>query len=127
MKEAENATDAAIAKASDLRKQYLASVEQRSNEVANVKLQNLEPRSYRLAQQIEQASHRTKLADGSFVWVVKIREDRSFLSIQMDEEQDHTRTAVLYVNDREGRLDLFATAPAALPNERNQPKGKQRQ
>ena len=127
LKEAETARDAAVAETSELRKQHLATLEQKSDELAKAKLQKLEPWPYHLAQQLQRVSRRIKLPDGSFGWEIKIHEAPGFPFFHIVGEQDFTQTAVLYVKEQEGRIDLSATAPSVLPTEHPQSKGKSRQ
>lgn len=124
LKESENAREAAVAKASELHNQYVASIEQKSDELANAKLQKLEPRSYQLAQQIQRASKRIKLTDGSFAWEIRIHEAPNSPFMYVAAERDFARTVILYAKDQEGSVDLSVTAPAPLQNERAQSKAR---
>lgn len=127
LKEAEDAKEAAVAKASELQDQYLASIEQKSTELANAKLHRLEPSSYQLAQEIQRGSRRVKLQDGSFAWEIKIHEAPNSPFMYVAALRDPARTVVLYAKDQEGRIDLSATAPEVISIERTQHKGKSQQ
>ncbi len=112
------------AERSALQEQYLASVEQKADELANNKLQNLEPRSYHLAKQLEAVSHRVKFADQTFGWEVKLTDSPDLPGLQITYDKDLTRSLLFYIKEQTSRLDLSATAPAASPSKRNQTNGK---
>ena len=115
---------AEAAERSALQEQYLASVEQKADELANTKLQNLEPRSYHLAKQLEAVSHRVKFSDQSFGWEVKIVGSTDLPSFQITYDNNLTRSVLFYIKEETSRVDLSATAPAASPSKRNQTNGK---
>ena len=91
--------------------QCKAAIEQRSDEIASQKLQALEPRSYHLAQLIEKAGRRVKLANGTIAWEVVVTHPPALpLPGYKSDEKLHL-IVTIYFPYLGGEMALSSTAP----------------
>ena len=91
-----------------------ARLQQQAQGQAATLLQQLEPASYRLAQQVEHSRRQVRLPDGQTAWEVTLFDEPEVLSVEVgfDAQTIRQRYTVRLHNDP-ARLALSATAPAA--------------
>lgn len=105
----------------NLEKQCAASIDQRAAELANAKLQNLEPRSYALAQILEKYCHRVELTPGNFAWKLKIYPPKDLPWPSTTYNDDLTTAVTVYLPDTNGEISLSKTAPRVNPEPGKKP------
>ena len=112
----DNLQNEEAAKTAEIRKQDFVDAEQWAREQIDLRLQNLEPSSYRLAQQLERSSRLVRQKDGTDAWEVKLSKEVGFLSAGFASDPiDFSPISYIYLRYDPNRLRLSVTAPATLP------------
>ena len=90
---------------------------------AQVRLQALEPATYRLAQQIERSKRKVKLPDGEPGWEVTFFDEGGILSVDTTFDAQNIRQRFqVHLRDDPERSALSATAPAAGNSGKERPR-----
>ena len=101
-----------VVQLANLEKQNEASIDQRANDLANEKLQNLQPRSYTFAQILEKNFHRVELKPGKFAWKLIVHLPLGIPQPDTTFDADLRTTSTIYLPDTDGALPLSETAPS---------------
>ena len=104
--------NASIVQLADLQRQNESSIDQCANDLGKEKLQNLQPRSYALAQILERSFRRVELKPGEFAWRLIVHLPPGIPQPDTTFDANLRTTSTIYLPDTDGTLSLSDTAPS---------------